>query len=204
VGQQPGELPSQKSSYRKQDFFDVYKVAINDLHHMKSLGQRIDSFYLTIITLLLTADAYEIGTSKFDSWVPVVATAGVAIIGVAVTARWLQGAANLYQLTNYRYSWLRKLENPDTRPEMREISVNIFTDEYKDVYLPQMTKKGKAKTSTSQDLTQAEPRTSKFYRRTLFLQRLCLVLFPAVPIILAGVTFLMLNSSVLQPIISGK
>src|SRR5205823_3988192 len=126
----------------RRDFFDVYKVAIDDLHRTKSLAQKIDTLYVTIVTLLLTADAYEIAITKFDSWVPVVATAGVALIGLAISSRWRQGADNLFRIVTNRYAWLRSAENAD---EMARIGANIFTQEYKAVYQPQMRKQARAR-----------------------------------------------------------
>lgn len=204
MDQQASEQQSALPPIPQHDFFDVYRVAIDDLHRTKSLGQRIDSLYLTIITLLFTADAYEIANSKFDNWVPVLATAGIALIGLVVTARWRQGAANLYLITTNRYGWLRDAENPQKHPEMGNIDANIFTQEYQAVYMPQMTKRARAKGTVSENLTTAPRRASKFYRRTLFLQYLCTVIFPAVPVILAAVTYLALNPSLLQQITAAK
>ena len=190
MNQQPSEPPAKEVSHLNHDFFDVYKVAINDIHRTKDLGQRIDSFYLTLITLLFTADAYEIATSKkFDNWLPCLATAGVALIGLAVTGRWRQGANNLFKITTNRYVWLRDAEK---HPEMEEIGANIFTQEHKEVYEPQ---------------AKARSEITVFYRRTVFLQFLCLLTFPAVPVFLAIGTFLTLNPQFLQVVermISGR
>jgi hypothetical protein len=204
VDQQPSGQSSPASPPSTHDFFDVYRVAIDDLHRTKNLGQRIDSLYLTIITLLFTADAYEIATSKFDSWVPVIATAGVALIGLAVTARWRQGAANLYSITTNRYGWLRDAENPQKHPEMAEIGANIFTQEFEAVYLPQLTEKARVSAKSSQDGVKAQHGGSKFYRRTLFLQYLCTLIFSVVPLVLAAVTYLALNPTLLHQTILGK
>ncbi len=123
MGQQLGGVPlsSQESSNQKHDFFDAYKVAIDDLHRTKNLAQKIDSLYVTILTLLLTADAYETATTKFSSWVPVVATAGVAFIGLAINGRWRKGASNLFRIITNRYAWLREAE---THPDMHRIAAN--------------------------------------------------------------------------------
>ncbi len=98
---------SQQTARPTRDFFDVYKVAIDDLHRTRSLAQKIDTMYVTILTLLLTADAYEIAIAQFNSWVPIVATAGVALVGLAIASRWRRGAANLFKIVTNRYAWLR-------------------------------------------------------------------------------------------------
>jgi len=203
VDQQPTEQPSPERARPKQNVFDVYKVALDDLHRTRSLAQKFDTFYLTIITLLLTADAYEIATTKFDSWVPVVATSGVACIGLAVTLRWQRGAANLYTITTNRYKWLREAER---HPAMRQIGADIFSQEFKQVYRPDVPKKKRVEPSAAQDRLseQEEERKSRFYSSTLVLQILCVLVFVGVPVVLAVVTSLTLNPSVLQPIISGK
>jgi hypothetical protein len=178
-------------------------VALDDLHRTRSLAQKFDTFYLTVITLLLTADAYEIATTKFDSWVPVVATSGVACIGLAVALRWQRGAANLYTLITNRYSWLREAEK---HPDMRQIGADIFSQEFKQVYGSDMPKKKRVKPSAAKDpLSEQEAdRKSRFYSSTLVLQILCVLVFVAVPVVLGVVTFFTLNPTVLQHISSGK
>ncbi|HZC79126.1 MAG TPA: hypothetical protein VE258_15340 [Ktedonobacterales bacterium] len=196
---QRSTTPSTQPPLSKRDFFDVYKVAIDDLHRTRSLAQNIDTMYVTIVTLLLTADAYEIATAKFDSWVPIVATAGVALIGLAIASRWRRGAANLFKIVTNRYAWLRSAEDARMHPEMAQIGADIFTQEYKAVYEPQL-KKGKARASTVDDPAAAEGGLSTFYDRTLVLQRLCPVIFTAVPVILAIFTYINLHPSVAQPL----
>jgi hypothetical protein len=196
---QRSTTPSTQPPLSKRDFFDVYKVAIDDLHRTRSLAQQIDTMYVTILTLLLTADAYEIATSKFDSWVPIVATAGVALIGNAIASRWRRGTANLFKIVTNRYAWLRSAEDARMHPEMAQIGADIFTQEYKAVYEPQVqTAKGRA--STLDDPAAAERGFSTFYDRTLFLQRLCPVIFTAVPVILAIATYINLHPSVALPL----
>jgi hypothetical protein len=131
-----------------RDFFEVYKLAIEDLHHTKDLAQKIDSLYLTIVTLLLTADAYEVATSRFDAWVPSVATAAVALIGIAVTGRWRRGADNLFQITTNRYAWLRAAEDASVHPEMRRLGANIFTQECQ---IPHGASRGRVRSTPGSD-----------------------------------------------------
>ncbi len=84
-------------------------------------------------------------------------------------------------------------------PEMAQIGADIFTQEYKAVYEPQVqTAKGRA--SSTDDPVAAEGGFSTFYDRTLFLQRLCPVIFTAVPVILAIATYINLHPSVAQPL----
>jgi hypothetical protein len=189
---------SQQTARPTRDFFDVYKVAIDDLHRTRSLAQKIDTMYVTIVTLLLTADAYEIAIAKFDSWVPIVATAGVALIGLAIASRWRRGTANLFKIVTNRYAWLRSAEDARIHPEMAQIGADIFTQEYKAVYEPQV-QKAKGRASADDGPAAAEGGFSTFYDRTLFLQRLCPVIFTAVPVILAIATYVNLHPSVAQP-----
>jgi hypothetical protein len=68
-------------------------------------------------------------------------------------------------------------------------------------------KKAKAKATTVDDPAEAERGFSTFYRRTVFLQLLCPVIFTAVPVILAIATYINLHPSVAQPLerlLSGK
>jgi hypothetical protein len=43
---QRSTMPSTLPSLSKRDFFDVYKVAIDDLHRTRSLAQKIDTMYV--------------------------------------------------------------------------------------------------------------------------------------------------------------
>jgi len=196
---QRSTTPSTQPPLSKRDFFDVYKVAIDDLHRTRSLAQQIDTMYVTILTLLLTADAYEIATSKFDSWVPVVATACVALIGIAIASRWRRGTANLFKIVTNRYAWLRSAEDAQLHPEMAQIGADIFTQEYKAVYESQV-QKAKGRAGAIDDPVAAERGFSTFYDRTLFLQRLCPVIFVAVPVILALATYVHVHPAVAQPL----
>ncbi len=197
----PDEHTRSERAAPQRDFFDVYRVAIDDLHHTKDLAQKIDSLYVTIVTLLLTADAYEIATTRFDSWTSTFATVGVALIGITVTGRWRKGADNLFNITTNRYKWLRDAEDTLKHPEMKEIGANIFTQEYDDVYRPQI--KGAEPKNAASDPPSSikeEPGYSKFYSRTVFLQSLCYFIFVAIPVILGVVTYLNLNSSLIQTV----
>jgi hypothetical protein len=197
---------TQQTARPTRDFFDVYKVAIDDLHRTRSLAQKIDTMYVTILTLLLTADAYEIAIAQFDSWVPIIATASVALIGLAIASRWRRGAANLFKIVTNRYAWLRSAEDARMHPEMAQIGADIFTQEFKAVYEPQL-KRANARASSADDPAAAERGFSTFYDRTLFLQRVCPVIFTAVPVILAIATYINLHPSVAQPLerlLSGK
>lgn len=181
------------------DFFSVYRVAIDDLHHTRELGQKIDSLYVTIVTLLLTADAYEIAATRFDNWTAVIATVGVALIGVAVTGRWRKGADNLYQITRNRYGWLRDAEDSNKHPEMARIGANIFTQEYSAVYAPQ-TSQNRRRPRSAPAQIQEESGVTRFYYRTLFLQSLCLFVFIAIPVILTAVTYLNMNPALIHAV----
>jgi hypothetical protein len=188
-------------------FFD--KLAVDDLHSTKDLSQRIDSVYITIVTLLLSADGYEIATSQYHQWAPTVATFCVALIGIAVTARWRQGADNLFKIVKNRYQWLRDAERSQQHPEMAHIGADIFTHEFGAVYKNDRDKrvngkKGNGKKTgvkyADEDEEDGERSASIFHERTVFLQTLCLIVFPAVPAIIGVFTYLSLNHAVFQAI----
>jgi hypothetical protein len=115
------------------DVFDVYVAAIQDTNELKNYGQRIDSVYVTILTLILAGDAYVAASSRLDGWVPVVVTIGIGIIGLIFCQRWRRGLRNLNTILTFRYEWLRDLE--DTA-QLRGIGANLLKTEYKDVYEP--------------------------------------------------------------------
>src|SRR5260221_6665792 len=91
-------------------------------------------------------------------------------------------------MATHGYAWLRSAEDARMHPEMAQIGADIFTQEYKAVYEPQVqTAKGRA--SSTDDPVAAEGGFSTFYDRTLFLQRLCPVIFTAASLILALAPF---------------
>jgi hypothetical protein len=107
------------------DLFDVYAVAIEDTNQLKSYGQRIDSVYVTIVTLILAGDAYVAANSKFDNWLSVVVTGGIGIVGVAFCLRWLRGLSSVNDILVHRYEWLRNLEST---AELEHLRANLFTE----------------------------------------------------------------------------
>jgi hypothetical protein len=159
------------STLTGHDLFDVYSVAIEDTNELKNYGQRIDSMYVTILTLILAGDAYVAAGARFDTWVPVAATAGIGLVGLAFCLRWLRGLANLNQILNHRYQWLRDLE---AEPELQRVGADLFTKEYEVVY----EKKG----------LDAVAR-----RRARQIQIIFLAIFIAIPAILALATFAATN-----------
>jgi hypothetical protein len=188
--QQPNGQLSGETPLSKRDFFDVYKLALDDLHRTKSLGQKIDSLYVSILSLLLTADAYEIATTRLNSWVPVAATAGVAVIGIAVASRWRRGTYDLFKITTNRYAWLRAAEQT---PAMKKIGANVFTQEWQAVYLPQASGRDRTEAAGSP----GAGGISRFNRRTEVLQTLGLTSFALIPLILAAATYLNEHRSLL-------
>ncbi|MGH2518109.1 MAG: RipA family octameric membrane protein, partial [Ktedonobacterales bacterium] len=126
-------LPLVSPSPALHNLFDVYTVAIDDTNQLRSYGQRIDSVYVTIVTLILAGDAYVAASAKFDNWIPVIVTAGVGFVGIAFCQRWLRGMTNLNEILSQRYTWLRKLES---MPELAELGANLFSSEYAAIYRP--------------------------------------------------------------------
>jgi hypothetical protein len=187
-----GPLPAEALPHAR-DRFDVYQVAIDDLHHSKTLGQSIDTLYVTILTLVLGGDAYVAAISRFDSWVPVGATLAIGIVGLAVTERWRQGGANLYRIITNRYAWLREAER---HPDLACVGANFFTQEYETVYVPQKTRKQSSTTLVS-----------IFFTRTQRLQNIFRAIFIVIPLLIAALTFLATNPwyhLAIQPLIQSK
>jgi hypothetical protein len=129
----PAALEAVPEGATSHDAFDVYAVAIQDTNELKNYGQRIDSVYVTILTLILAGDGYVAAASRFDSWIPVAVTVGIGIVGFIFCQRWQRGLINLNDILNHRYEWLRELERTQ---HLRGIGANLFTSEYEEVYQP--------------------------------------------------------------------
>lgn len=189
---EPVSMPSDDSTEpkaRAHDVFDVYSVAISDTNELRSYGQRIDSVYVTILTLILGGDAYVAAASRFDSWVPVIVTAGIGLVGLNFCQRWLRGLKNHSIIVRYRYDWLRNLEATD---ELRRLHADLFTSEYQDVY-----EGGKEESKVERDAR----------RRNRQIQRVFRMVFLAIPVLLALATFAATNPWLhlyIEPLTPGK
>jgi hypothetical protein len=109
------------------DVFDVYATIIKDTNELNARRQQIDSLYVTLLTFILTGDAYVAFYSAFNNWLLVLATIGICFLAGAVTARWREGIHNLVNILDFRYAYVRGLE---AHPEMIAIGATYFTQEY--------------------------------------------------------------------------
>jgi hypothetical protein len=124
------------------------------------------------VTLVLAGDGSVVATAQFDNWLPVVATVGIGLVGMAITSRWRQGIADLDEVLNYRYAWLRNLEQD---PLLVEAGASIYSQEYEDII----------KRRESSTLR----RSLLFARRTRRLQAIFLTVFVVIPVLLAVLTY---------------
>lgn len=144
--------------------FDAYKTILEDTNRIADRRQGLESPYFTLITFALAGDAYVFAVSQFDSWLPVIATCAIGILGLAATARFNKSVNDLSRILNNRYAWLRQLESSD---ELVRIKANALTDEYEKIY---------------------SRREARKIWRSLGLQRIFTYSFIFVPVLLAALT----------------
>ncbi|HZC08258.1 MAG TPA: hypothetical protein VE338_21675 [Ktedonobacterales bacterium] len=147
------------------DSFDVYATIIKDTNEMNARRRQLDSLYVTLITLILTADAYVAFYSSFTNWLLVFATIGISIVGGAVTTRWRDGLHNLDEILNFRYTFLRDLEASD---EMKAIGATLYSQEWNHIYGPRQDKRFRSVTNR--------------------LQLTFIIVFVLIPLVLLGLT----------------
>ena len=148
------------------DVFDVYATIIKDTNEMNARRRQLDSLYVTLITLILTGEAYVAFYSAFNNWLLVFATIGISLVGGAVTARWREGIRNIDDILEYRYGYLRDLE---AHPEMIAIGATLYTQEYKEKFYRPIQEK-------------------RFITVTNRLQRTIMAVFFVVPLVLLSLT----------------
>jgi hypothetical protein len=146
------------------DVFDVYATIIKDTNEMNAGRRQLDSLYVTLLTFILTGDAYVTFYSAFNNWLLVFATIGICFVGSAVTARWREGIRNIENLQNFRYAFLRKLE---AEQEMIDIGATFYTQEYEKNY---------------------KPMQKRFLTVTNRLQRTFMAVFIVIPLLLLSLT----------------
>lgn len=122
------------------DIFDVYATTIKDTNEMNARRRQLDSLYVTLITFILTGEAYVAFYSTFTNWLLVFVTIGISIVGGTVTARWRDGLRNLDGILDLRYGFLRKLEAHD---DMVAIGATLYSQEWERLYNPHQDKQNK-------------------------------------------------------------
>lgn len=134
------------------DEMDVYQTVIGDTNEINRRRQTMDSLYVSLISLILTGDAYAAFVSRLDSWLNVVATVGAGIVGLAVIARWRQALKDLDAILNVRYAFLRSLE---ALPSLSSIGAKLYTHEYEKVYALRSAGRFRSATKRLQTIFQA-------------------------------------------------
>ena len=114
-----------------RDIFDVYQSIMVDTSQISSKRQSLDTVYTTIVTLILGADAYVAGNSKFDNWFAVLVTVALGLVGWAFTWHWRRVLNDLKKILDLRYTYLREMED---NPKMHAIHAQIYTKEYNAIY----------------------------------------------------------------------
>ena len=148
-----------------RDAFDVYKVTIEDTNQLNFRRHATDSFYVALLTFVLTGDAYVAYSATFDRWLPAIITLGIAAVGLAILARWRQSASDFSEILAHRYAFLRRLEET---PELANAGATVFSEEYAKIY-------------KSQDI-------GKHANTTKALQNVFFIVFLLIPLVLIGLT----------------
>lgn len=118
------------------DAFDLYDIIIRDTSEVSSRRRQLDSMYVTLITFILTGEAYLAFYSysqSYDNWVVVSAAAVISLLGMLVTWRWHSGQKKIGKVLQNRYDFLRNLEKTE---QLRGLGATIFTDEWEKFYKP--------------------------------------------------------------------
>jgi hypothetical protein len=140
-------------------------MILKDTHELDTRRETLENGYITLMTFSLAGDGYLAATSRFDNWLPVLLSVGIAAFAIASTARYTRAVKTLALAQNSRYAWLRELEATDALVQLR---LNVLTQEFKQVYQPR------------------ERRS--IVGRALNLGAIFVISFVAISLLLAGVT----------------
>jgi hypothetical protein len=110
-------------------FITTYQTIVKDTSQLNDRRLRLDTLYVTILTLVLGGEAYIVATSQFDNFIAVGATIITSIVGLAFTFRWRQALIGIGNQLELRYRLIREME---CRPEFG--GVKVFTQEFEQFY----------------------------------------------------------------------
>lgn len=157
----------------EHEVFAVYKLVIEDTNQLSNRRQMLDNLYVTIVTLVLGADAYIAANSRLADWFPVLVTIGISLVGVIFTNHWRRVLQDLKEVLKFRYEWLKEME---AQPDLVQIGACVYTSEDIRIYKPRESAKS--------------ANTFGFAARATHLQMIFVVIFISIPFILAGATLL--------------
>lgn len=129
------------------DVYDVYETVIKDTNSLNDRRRQLDSLYVTLITFILTGDAYLAFYSVFNNWLLVAVTVGISLVGGAVTTRWREGLLNIDKILDHRYGYLRGLEQTD---ELKALGASVYSDEWTNIYKPRKDRRFRSVTNRLQ------------------------------------------------------
>lgn len=116
------------------DEFDLYDTIIKDTSELSSRRRQLDGLYVTLITFILTGEAYlafYTYSHSLDNWVLASAAVATSLVGLIVTTRWRDGQRNIGKILRHRYQFLRKLERTET---LQRLGATVFTEEWEQIY----------------------------------------------------------------------
>lgn len=118
------------------DEFDLYDTIIRDTSELSDRRRQLDSLYVTLITFILTGEAYlafYCYSHAYDNWVVASAAGAMSLVGLIVTTRWNGGQRNIGAILKRRYAFLRQLEQTVT---LKNLGATVFTNEWEQFYGP--------------------------------------------------------------------
>ena len=116
------------------DKFDLYDTIIRSTSDLSSQRRQLDGLYVTLITFILTGEAYlayYAYSHKLENWVLTSVAVAASLVGLIFTIRWLAGQNRTEAILRHRYEFLRKLEGAQA---LQELGATVFTEEWDRIY----------------------------------------------------------------------
>jgi hypothetical protein len=139
---------------------EVYKAYIEDVNQLRSSRATLDNLYVTILTILLGAQAYVAnllfsGTEKdsvvailqslnLENWIPAIGAAVIGAVGSLFCSNWSRISADNKRSLNFKYKNLEEMEQK--WPVLQRVGAQLFIEEFYDRHpdrRPPSTDKGK-------------------------------------------------------------
>ncbi len=178
-----------------RDAFDVYVTILRDTNELNTRRRQLDSLYVTLITFILSGEAFVAFNSTFTDWLFVAVVVGISWVGITVNSRWRDGARSIDEILEHRYKFLRSLE---TQNPFTYIGATFFSDEWKSFYSKRTDAKSadaKSADAKSADAKSADAKSAdakrvdkKFRTTTGRLQRTFTAVFILIPLSVIALT----------------